>query len=81
MSITKSDYNAVQIELSRAASSTDEDTTSEVMIMASRFIDRLWGENQKNRALLSSAANSLVDIAVVLEKHKKVVKEEHGKKA
>lgn len=78
MKTTRGEYTTVQMNLGEAMENTDEETSVEAMHEAWKLIEKLWNEKEKQRRLLQSAGETLVDISVLLEKHKKVVKKENS---
>ena len=72
--VTTGDYNAALLEIMTAAGNTDEETTSAVFIMAGTMLTRIWTELQERKEICTSMANTLVDISLAIDKHKKAVK-------
>ena len=72
--VTTGDYNAALLEIMTAAGNTDEETTSAVLIMAGTMLTRIWTELQERKDICTSMSNTLVDISLAIDKHKKAVK-------
>ena len=72
--VTTGDYNAALLEIMTAAGNTDEETTSAVLIMAGTMLTRIWTELQERKEICTSMANTLVDISLAIDRHKKAVK-------
>jgi hypothetical protein len=76
--MTKGEYYAVKQMIKEVSESHNDFDCPRVLYAlekAEYAIDALWKELEKRRRVMNSMGHTLVEISVLLEKHKKVVKE------
>jgi hypothetical protein len=77
--MTKGEYYAVKQKIKEASESQEYGDCPLVILdaleEAENSLDAIWQELEKRRRVMNSMGHTLVEISVLLEKHKKVVKE------